>query len=55
MNSPFGSWLESQVIRDHLSNPNIEAGDYSYYSGYYHGKTFEDPCVRYLLGDGSTR
>ncbi|MGK8175203.1 CatB-related O-acetyltransferase [Aeromonas dhakensis] len=55
MNSPFGSWLESQVIRDHLSNPNIEAGDYSYYSGYYHGKTFEDHCVRYLLGDGSTR
>ncbi|MHA2758642.1 CatB-related O-acetyltransferase [Aeromonas dhakensis] len=55
MNSLFGSWLESQVIREHLSNPNIEAGDYSYYSGYYHGKTFEDHCVRYLLGDGSTR
>ena len=55
MENPFGSWLESQVIRDHLSNPNIEAGDYSYYSGYYHGKPFEDHCVRYLLGDGSTR
>ncbi|ENY71305.1 transferase hexapeptide repeat containing protein [Aeromonas diversa CDC 2478-85] len=55
MDNPFGSWLESQVIRDHLSNPNIEAGEYSYYSGYYHGKPFEDHCVRYLLGDGSTR
>ena len=55
MENPFGSWLESQIIRDHLTNPNIEAGDYSYYSGYYHGKPFEDHCVRYLLGDGSTR
>lgn len=55
MENPFGSWLESQVIRDHLTNPNIEAGEYSYYSGYYHGKSFEDHCVRYLLGDGSTR
>lgn len=55
MENSFGSWLESQVIRDHLTNPNIEAGDYSYYSGYYHGKPFEDHCVRYLLGDGSTR
>jgi chloramphenicol O-acetyltransferase type B len=55
MENPFGSWLESRIIRDHLTNPNIEAGDYSYYSGYYHGKPFEDHCVRYLLGDGSTR
>ena len=55
MENPFGSWLESQVIRDHLTNPNIEAGEYSYYSGYYHGKPFEEHCVRYLLGDGSTR
>lgn len=55
MENPFGSWLESQVIRENLSNPNIEAGVYSYYSGYYHGKPFEDHCVRYLLGDGSTR
>ncbi|MCR3983854.1 hypothetical protein NUK49_09630 [Aeromonas caviae] len=53
MENPFGSWLESQVIRDHLTNPNIEAGEYSYYSGYYHGKPFEDHCVRYLLGDGA--
>ena len=48
MENPFGSWLESQIIRDHLTNPNIEAG-------YYHGKPFEDHCVRYLLGDGSPR
>lgn len=53
MENPFGSWLESQVIGEHPTNPNIEAGDYSDYSGYYHGKPFEDHCVRYLLGNGA--
>jgi chloramphenicol O-acetyltransferase type B len=33
MENPFGSWLESQVIRDHLTNPNIEAGDYTIVGG----------------------
>lgn len=51
----FHSWLEGQVIKDNISNPNIIVGDHSYYSGYYHGKGFEDHAVRYLLGDDVTK
>ncbi len=51
----FSNWLEGQTIKDHITNPNIEVGDYSYYSGYYHGRSFEDCAVRYLLGDAPTR
>lgn len=44
--SPFkGVTLDKQV-----ENPNISVGRYSYYSGYYHGHSFED-CARYLLPD----
>lgn len=44
--SPFrGITLDKQII-----NPNIVVGRYSYYSGYYHGHSFED-CARYLLPD----
>lgn len=44
--SPFkGVPLDRQV-----TNPNITVGRYSYYSGYYHGHSFND-CVRYLLPD----
>ena len=31
-------------------NPNIKVGRYSYYSGYYHGHSFDD-CARYLFPD----
>jgi chloramphenicol O-acetyltransferase type B len=42
--SPFrGITLDKQV-----SNPNLIVGRYSYYSGYYHGHSFDD-CARYLL------
>ena len=42
--SPFkGITLDQQV-----TNPNIVVGRYSYYSGYYHGHSFND-CVRFLL------
>ncbi|GLQ07466.1 type B chloramphenicol O-acetyltransferase [Sneathiella chinensis] len=42
--SPFkGIPLDQQV-----TNPNIEVGRHSYYSGYYHGHGFDD-CARYLL------
>lgn len=42
--SPFrGITLDKQV-----SYPNLVVGKYSYYSGYYHGHSFED-CARYLL------
>ena len=44
--SPFkGILLENQV-----TNPNIIVGRYSYYSGYYHGHSFDD-CARFLLPD----
>jgi len=44
--SPFrGITLEKQV-----THPNIIVGRYSYYSGYYHGHSFDD-CARYLLPD----
>ncbi|BAX54673.1 CatB-related O-acetyltransferase [Photobacterium damselae] len=47
----FPSWLGGYEIREHITNPNIKVGEYTYYSGYYHEKHFEDQCVRYLLGD----
>ena len=44
--SPFkGIPLSKQV-----TNPNIIVGRYSYYSGYYHGHSFDD-CARYLMPD----
>lgn len=44
--SPFkGVTLDRQV-----KNPNIVVGRHSYYSGYYHGHSFDD-CARYLLPD----
>ncbi|MDA0108437.1 CatB-related O-acetyltransferase [Vibrio sp. La 4.2.2] len=51
----FPNWLQGEVIKDKVTNPNIQVGDYSYYSGFYHGKSFEDIAVRYLLGDKPTR
>ncbi|MGU3576978.1 type B chloramphenicol O-acetyltransferase [Brucellaceae bacterium C25G] len=42
--TPFkGITLDKQV-----KNPNILVGRYSYYSGYYHGHSFDD-CARFLL------
>lgn len=52
--SVFDTWLKGQVIKDHITNPNIIVGDYSYYSGFYHQKSFEEQAVRYLLGDPVT-
>ncbi|MGI4850951.1 MAG: CatB-related O-acetyltransferase [Janthinobacterium lividum] len=43
----FCSYRESIIIKDHIKCQHIIVGDYSYYSGYYHGKSFED-CVLYL-------
>lgn len=49
--SPFkGITLDRQV-----THPNITVGRYSYYSGYYHGHSFDD-CARYLLpNEGADR
>nr|WP_283255801.1 type B chloramphenicol O-acetyltransferase [Elizabethkingia miricola] len=46
----FESPFKGKIIKDHIQNPNIIAGKYSYYSGYYHGHSFDD-CTRYLLPD----
>lgn len=44
--SPFkGVTLDKQVTQ-----PNIRVGRYSYYSGYYHGHSFDD-CARFILPD----
>lgn len=44
--NPFrGVTLDKQV-----TNPNIVVGRFSYYSGYYHGHSFDD-CARYLMRD----
>lgn len=51
----FESWLKGHNLKEQIKNPNIEVGEHSYYSGYYHDKSFEDQAVRYLLGDKSTR
>ena len=34
-------------LHEQVTNPNIIVGKYSYYSGYYHGHSFDD-CARYL-------
>lgn len=46
----FENPFKGKIIKDHITNPNIVAGNYSYYSGYYHGHSFDD-CARYLFPD----
>lgn len=43
----FENYRDSIIIKDHVKCRHIIAGDYSYYSGYYYGKPFEE-CVMYL-------
>jgi chloramphenicol O-acetyltransferase type B len=43
----FKTYRDSIFIKDHLTYKHIVVGNYSYYSGYYHGHSFED-CVMYL-------
>ncbi|MGJ1198439.1 type B chloramphenicol O-acetyltransferase [Sphingobacterium spiritivorum] len=50
MNNFFESPFKGKIIKDQITNPNIIAGKYSYYSGYYHGHSFDD-CARYLFPD----
>lgn len=47
--NPFKDYRDSYIINQRVKNKNIVAGDYSYYSGYYHGKEF-DECVWYMDG-----
>lgn len=51
----FNHWSETQYIKDIVTNPLIEVGEYSYYSGYYSHQNFEDGCVRYLWGDAKSQ
>lgn len=44
----FNHWSEIKYLKDIVTNPMIEVGEYSYYSGYYDNHDFEDGCVRYL-------
>lgn len=43
----FKTYRESKEIKGNVKSRHIIAGDYSYYSGYYHNKPF-DECVLYL-------
>lgn len=47
----FEHWTRSHTLKDQVCNPNIQVGEYTYYSGYYHARHFEDFCVRYLSPD----
>jgi len=40
--NPFKAFDQSYYIKDHIKNPNIIVGDYTYYTGFYHGKHFEE-------------
>lgn len=44
----FESPYKGKTIAEQITNPNIIVGRYSYYSGYYHGHSFDD-CARYLM------
>ncbi|MCH9811500.1 CatB-related O-acetyltransferase [bacterium] len=46
-NNYFKDPFTSFPIQEQITNPNIIAGKYSYYSGYYHGHSFDD-CAMYL-------
>ncbi|MBS7697558.1 MULTISPECIES: type B chloramphenicol O-acetyltransferase [unclassified Chelatococcus] len=50
MNNFFESPFKGVTLDKQVTNPNIIVGRYSYYSGYYHGHSFND-CARYLLPD----
>jgi chloramphenicol O-acetyltransferase type B len=50
MSNYFQSPFRGITLADQVTHPNIVVGRYSYYSGYYHGHSFDD-CARYLLPD----
>lgn len=45
--NPFSSYRDSVLLKDQIKCKYISVGEYSYYSGYYHGRPFEE-CVMYL-------
>ncbi|MBB63500.1 MAG: type B chloramphenicol O-acetyltransferase [Waddliaceae bacterium] len=46
----FDTPFKGIPLTEQVKNPNIIVGRYSYYSGYYHGHSFDD-CARYLAAD----
>ncbi|SIQ76526.1 type B chloramphenicol O-acetyltransferase [Marinobacterium stanieri] len=50
MSNYFDSPFKGVPLTEQVTNPNIKVGRYSYYSGYYHGHSFDD-CARYLMPD----
>ncbi len=50
MHNYFESPFKGILLTEQVTNPNIQVGRYSYYSGYYHGHSFDD-CARYLMPD----
>lgn len=50
MNNYFSSPFKGIPLTEQVTNPNIRVGRFSYYSGYYHGHSFDD-CARYLMPD----
>jgi len=50
MNNFFESPFKGITLDRQVANPNIVVGRYSYYSGYYHGHSFDD-CARFLFPD----
>lgn len=50
MQNYFESPFKGKLLAEQVTNPNIIVGRFSYYSGYYHGHSFDD-CARYLMPD----
>ncbi|WFQ79008.1 type B chloramphenicol O-acetyltransferase [Xenorhabdus sp. SF857] len=50
MKNYFDSPFKGKTLTEQVTNPNIQVGRFSYYSGYYHGHSF-DECARYLSPD----
>jgi len=48
MQNYFESPFPGVTLAKQITNPNILVGRFSYYSGYYHGHSFDD-CARYLM------
>ena len=43
-------WIRSNWQQEQVTNPDILRGDFSCYSGYCHGYSFDD-CARHLSPD----
>ncbi|MBD1577936.1 MULTISPECIES: type B chloramphenicol O-acetyltransferase [Vibrio] len=52
MENYFNSPFAGKPLAQQVTNKNIIVGKHSYYSGYYHGHSF-DECARYLISGRS--